>query len=461
MKKWLLALALIALWAVPARSQQADNHLVDAVNLYTRGEYTRALRALEVLSVAAPENDAVWYYKALCEVSEKENEKAVASLQKAVGLDSSNYWYRHALARLYLLQGDLASGTAEYESLRKSFPNKEALAYELLDLYLNQQKLEPALEILDELERRTGAREEILRTRYDILSALGRQEEGVAALEQFNESFSSASVLSMLGDYYLSEYQDSLARCRYQEALTLDSEYVPAVLGVSETYRHERNYPAYFRVLSGFFSSETVPAQAKGMYLRNLSKSLDPKIVQLHRQSFDSLAVQAGTLHPSDSTVLEAVAGYYFASGRVAEAGPWFQALADRFPESLQKTALYIEYLNLQENWPELRERALAAFERFRELAFLDYANVANFQLKDYDAIIGNARYLLVHFPKEKELCVAAYSIMGDAYHEKGEEKSAFKAYDKALKLNPDYAPVLNNYAWYLATSGRKLKKVC
>jgi len=47
---------------------------------------------------------------------------------------------------------------------------------------------------------------------------------------------------------------------------------------------------------------------------------------------------------------------------------------------------------------------------------------------------------------------------MGDVYHEIGETKKAYKAYETALKINPNYAPVLNNYAYYLSEEGRNLK---
>ena len=102
---------------------------------------------------------------------------------------------------------------------------------------------------------------------------------------------------------------------------------------------------------------------------------------------------------------------------------------------------------------------ALDAFKRFHEMAFLEYANIANYNLKDYDAIIGNCRFILTNYPKDKDLCLSAWSSIGDAYHEKGNSKDAFKAYDKALKINPDYIPVLNNYAYYLSLENKKLKK--
>ena len=48
---------------------------------------------------------------------------------------------------------------------------------------------------------------------------------------------------------------------------------------------------------------------------------------------------------------------------------------------------------------------------------------------------------------------------MGDLYHQLGDPAKSYKAYEKALKINPDYVYVLNNYAYYLSVEGKKLKK--
>lgn len=59
----------------------------------------------------------------------------------------------------------------------------------------------------------------------------------------------------------------------------------------------------------------------------------------------------------------------------------------------------------------------------------------------------------------DKEKQVFAYSYEGDVSHQNGDKKRAFKAYREALKINPDYAPVLNNYAYYLSLEKRSLRK--
>jgi Tfp pilus assembly protein PilF len=101
----------------------------------------------------------------------------------------------------------------------------------------------------------------------------------------------------------------------------------------------------------------------------------------------------------------------------------------------------------------------MQGYERFQQLAFLDYANLASYNLEDWDSIIANCKMLIGSFPKDKEICLNAWSQLGDAYHSKGDTKGAYKAYDNALKINPEYAPVLNNYAWYLCLEGKNLKK--
>ena len=459
MKRILVSVLVALCMSAGVSAQDVTGNFVDAVSLYSSGEYTRALRVLSTLSQADPSNDAVWYYMGMSYVALSKAEQAEQCLRKAVELDSGNFWYRRTLARLMFSLGKAEDGTAAYEAIVKDFPERSQINYELLDIYLRTRSFEKALASLDEVERLRGTSEDAVRTRYDIYTQMGRHEEAIAALEKFNAEYSSPMILAMAGDYYLADYSDSLARARYTESLALDSGYMPATLGMSEIYRRERNYPEYFRTMQGFFSSADAPAASKGMYLRNMLRTIDPKIQQLHRSGFDSLAMTAVKVHPQDSTILSEVGSYFYVTGRQEAAGIWFISAANLYPESKSLTATAIQYLGLQKNWTSLKEMAVDAFNRFHEMAFLEYANIANFNLKDYDAIIGNCRYILMNYPKDKDLCLSAWSSIGDAYHEKGNTKEAYKAYEQALKINPDYAPVLNNYAYYLSVEKKKLKK--
>ena len=59
----------------------------------------------------------------------------------------------------------------------------------------------------------------------------------------------------------------------------------------------------------------------------------------------------------------------------------------------------------------------------------------------------------------DTENFVKYYATVGDLYHEMGDEKRCFECYKRVLEYDPEYAPVLNNYAYYLCESRKSLRK--
>lgn len=51
------------------------------------------------------------------------------------------------------------------------------------------------------------------------------------------------------------------------------------------------------------------------------------------------------------------------------------------------------------------------------------------------------------------------YALLGDILHENGRNEEAFQNFERALEYNPDNALCLNNYAYFLALTGKKLDK--
>ena len=153
MKRILVSVLVALSLCAGAFAQDRTGNFVDAVSLYTSGEYTRAARALSTLSQADPSNDAVWYYLGMANIALNKTELAEECLRKAVSLDGKNFWYRRTLARLLFTLGKTEEGTLAYESIVKDFPERSQLNYELLDIYLRTRSFEKALTSLDEVER--------------------------------------------------------------------------------------------------------------------------------------------------------------------------------------------------------------------------------------------------------------------------------------------------------------------
>jgi tetratricopeptide (TPR) repeat protein len=454
--------------AVPGNTQEiqagkkGDGRLVDVVAAMDRQQFNEAVPILESIIAQDPSNDAAYYYLGLCHFYNRDIKGAQTALKKASELDPGNYWYRDRLAIAYSMTGEDDLTIATYEDLLKEFPKRNELYFTLVNLYLKQNQFDKALAAMDQIETVFGKNEEVTTTRYDILLRQNKPAEALKTLEEYNKEYSSPFVLTKLGDHTMAEDNDSLALSYYKEALELQSSYMPALLGEAEVYRQRRNYDDFFKAIGQFVNDEETLPQAKSQYLSMLLQRSEPRFVRNFQPRLDSLFEGMVSKHPGDSSSMKSAGLYYYATERMDKARNYLHRNMAANPGSLDATATYIQFLGYQSDWDSLMEAADSALVRFpKETAFLEMKNVACYNKKDWQGIIDNSRKMIAIAPSDTSVTVPALSNIGDMYYEMGNEKEAFNYYKKVLKINPDYAPALNNYAYYLSLKGKSLKKAC
>ena len=461
--KALLSTVLLLALLLPGAAQGSlavESALVDAVADFNAGRYASAKARLKVLAAADPTVDAVWYYYGLSEALTGNKTVGVEYLKKAVELDPSNYWYKQRLAVLYESMGQDGEVQALYEDILKTNPDKVEVVYSLLSLYLKEGYYDKALVALDDLEALSGPSERIATTRHDILRAQGKDKEATQVLIDFNEKYSSIEVLTALGEYYLTEYDDSLALASFDEALSIDNSYVPAILGKAEVYRLTKNSSSYFPYIKGFIADQMYSAYPKSMYLTNVLRTSDPNYIRARESQFDSVFDALTEAHPSDSLALSTSGSYFYTTGRTEKGLSLLKKNVELFPESNTQTTRYLTSLIYARKWEEASEGAAAAWERFPyDLVYPEIANMALSSLNEYDKIVDNCKKAIAMHPKDTSVTIPFMSMMGDALYQGGKSKEAFKTYKKVLKARPDYNPVLNNYAYFLSLEGKSLSK--
>ena len=462
----ILSVSLIASTLCPIQAQtprpesRGGNMVVAAVTKYNEKDYAGAEAVLKQAVAEDPENDAAWYYLALCASARQDMASAEEYLVMAHELDPSNFWYRYMLAGIYSKTGRGELTVSMYEKLLEDFPKKNDLYLKLVALYAAQKEYEKALETLKEVETVFGMTESIAVYRFNLLRMLGKQEEAYESLEEYNSRYSSPYILSTLADYEMSMYNDSTALAYYDEALELSPGYSPALLGKAETLRLTRKYDDYFSVLGEFVESSDSPADTKSDYLLAVVQRSDPKFVNSFMPRIDTIMNKVLAVHPKDSMLLQTAAVYYYSTGRNDLSKKCFKENVDAWPDSFSAAASYVEFLMYAEEWEELSEAGRKAFSDFPyETAFLEMASVGDYNLKAYDKVLEICGTVLEKAPNDSSKTLRAWSTMGDIYHQLGDSKKAYKAYDKALKVNPDYVYVLNNYAYFLSEEGKSLKK--
>ena len=439
---------------------RGSNMILSAVERYNERDIEGALNLLKEAVAENPEDDAAWYYIAQCAIAKNDAEMAEQALRMASELDPDNFWYRYRLARLYSLTSRPELTVDMYEKLLEDFPKKSELYFDLVEMYATQKEYDKALDTLTEIETVFGMTESIAMYRFNLLRMLNKHEEAFASLEEYNKEYSSPYVLSTLADYQMSMYNDSTALAYYDEALDLAPDYAPALLGKAETLRLVRKYDDYFDVLKRYVADPETPAVAKSDYLMAVVQRTEPKFISSFKPQIDSVMNDALEQHPTDSMMLQTAAVYYYSTDRKDVAKKYFKANIQAWPESFSAIANYVEFLMYAEEWEELSNEGRAAFDKFpQETAFLEMASVGDYNLEAYDKVLDICTKVLEVAPRDSSKALRAWSTMGDIYHQLGDNKKAYKAYDKALKINPDYIYVLNNYAYYLSVEGKSLKK--
>ncbi len=463
MKNKSLLFSLAALFSIQSSvfaQKAAENYFIDGVQEYSSGQYSKASDLFDKAISADSANDAAYYYKGLSQMYLNQKEEALDNFRKAVSMDSSNYWYRDRLAFAYSVSGDIDAAAAEYERLTRSFPKKSDAYYSLVNIYLGQNNLEKAVGAISAIENFQGKSDATVMTKYRILLHQQKQDEALETLKEYSREYSSPQVLSMLGDHETGLYNDSLAIAYYDEALALDSSYSPALLGKAEVYRVTRKYPEYFTIVKEIMADDELAAGAKADYLSQLIQHVDPKFVQNNRAQIDTTFDIMLGHHPSDTSAIQTAGIYYYTTGRHEKAKAIFRQGMDENPDDVKSTMYYIQALASMEDYPALSQECEAASRRFPgSTEFDDMLIYAEYKQEHYQAVIDKCEEMILKSPKDSAVCLQSYSTIGDCHHLMGDSAKAYKSYDKALKINPDYAPVLNNYAYYLSLDGKKLGK--
>lgn len=437
-----------------------ENEIITAVSLYNERKLDQAQTVLNTVLAADPQNDAAWYWSAMIAFARNDAAKAEECLRKASEMDPGNFWYRYRLAGLYRATSRQELTVDMYEKLLEDFPKKSELYFDLVELYAAQNETDKALETLKEIETVFGMTESIAVFRFQLLQKAGKPQEAIASLEEYNKQYSSPYVLSTLADHQMSMYNDSTALSYYDEALDIAPDYLPALLGKAETLRMTRKYNDYFDVLNRFVDTEDGPVAGKSDYLLAVVQRTDPKFLRTFMPQMDTVMTKMLRNYPKDSTVLQLAGVYYWSTDRRDISKTHFRANVENNPKSLHASADFVEFLMYAEDWKALSDEGRKAFERFpQETAFLEMASVGDYNLKDYDNVLELCHRVLEVAPGDSSRTLRAWSTIGDIWHQKGDAKKSYKAYDKALKINPDYIYVLNNYAYYLSQEGKKLKK--
>jgi len=381
--------------------------------------------------------------------------EALSLSESAVRLDSSNFWYRVQLAQLYTATRQYPKAIEAYRHLLAMRPTSQELYFDLSTLYLRTNELDSALAVLNLAEQKVGYSEPVAGTRFEILSAQDKTNEAVAELERLVREFPEARYYTLLGEQYLNMQRDSLSLQMFQQALTLESNYMPALFGESEHYRRQSDFDTFFEKIYNLCGNANVEKRYKVEYLSAIIEI--PQFSQTFSPKFDT--VFSYLRAPADTLSEPLYATFLMQTGKRDSAEI---VLKNNVLNNREKKEAWHQFLVLEyylEKWDSLSlytEEAHIIFPQ--EVDFMTLKAIALWQIKkESEAIIWleKALPLAENTPQKVQI----YSFLGDLYHTQNNSEKSYENYEKVLAIDSANIVVLNNYAYYLSEENKQLDK--
>lgn len=439
-------------------SVRAEDYYIEGVRSFCAGDYRSAESGLSACLRLEPENDAAMYYLAMISMSRNETDRALSLLEKASAISPENTWYRLATARLYSGIGENGLAISVYESLIAEHPSKSDYYYELIDLLVRTGELDKALSTLDRIEELRGVDELTCNARYEILIRQNRLDDAEAVVRKMDEDFPSARTALLLGDLNKSRYNDSTALRYYKKALALDPDFTPAYFGVAEVYRMERNFYYYFQNIDVFLSSPDMNPEMKASYFQEIV--FPSGMVQVFKPQVDTMILCTLHAHPEDTTVLSLAGSYYIAVDSVDRGLELLKRNVELHPDVKSVHSALLGQLYYLEDWEQLIPAAAQTVENFPEdITLREVLAIAYWQYGEIEEAVKVYHRILKDIPKDHPMLINCYGSLGDLYHELGNRRQSYACYEKGLRIDDNYSPILNNYAYYLSEERRNLKK--
>lgn len=443
-----------------SRNLKNENFL-NAIQSYNNGEYDRATTLLYKVLGEDKGNDAAYYYLASIAIRNKDLPSGELLVKKAIEIDSSNYWYRDLYAKLLIASNRIGEAIGIYEGLIETYPSKTDIYYTLINLYLGQNDIEKSKETLDKIETVSGKTEATALARFNIFSIHREWNEAIEYLTEFDREFPSPKIEALIGDLYTNVYNDSLALHYYNKALENAPDFDLAKFGIAEIYRRNGEYESYFKHIIPFVSNPNINTSTLRDYLTGILST--PGFIKNGGAALDTMIWRCTSTHQADSALSYICASYFYQTGDSEKSIEILKKNCELFPNDLPPFFVYLSMLFRNNDWQTVEQAGRQAIEKFGENPnIIEAIGLSYYHREMKERAIESYNYLinvLRRDGRDTSFILSAYTTLADMYHDANQSKQSFANYEKALKIDKNYLPALNNYAYYLSLHNQKMKK--
>lgn len=455
------AVALAQSSLTPEQQRKYDYFFLEAMRLKEKKDYASAFGLLQHCLDIHPDAASALYEVSQYYMFLRQVPQGQEALEKAVANAPDNYWYSQGLASLYQQQNELDKAVTLLEQMVVRFPAKQDPLFNLLDLYGRQEKYDEVISTLNRLEKRMGKNEQLSMEKFRIYLQMKDDKKAFQEIESLVQEYPmDMRYQVILGDVYLQNGKKQEAYDVYQKVLAAEPDNPMAIFSMASYYKQTGQEELYQQQLDTLLLNKKVTPDTKVGVMRQMiveNEQADKDSTQIIAL-FDRIMKQ----EQDDPQIPMLYAQYLLSKKMEAESVPVLEQVVDLDPTNKAARMMLIGAAVKKEDYKQIIKVCEPGIEATPDaLEFYYYLAVAYNQAEKPDSVISICKRALEHTTADskKEIVSDFYSILGDMYHTQKQMKEAYAAYDSALVYNPSNIGALNNYAYYLSVERRDLDK--
>ncbi|MEZ4985576.1 MAG: tetratricopeptide repeat protein [Saprospiraceae bacterium] len=447
-----LTVSVVAQEQITEEQVNREKMFIEANREKLMGNLDNAIQILRELLRQDGKNAAVAYELGRLLEAKGDTEDAIKHLKMAAEIETDNEWYTKHLADLYMEEGRNQEGAALYERLAKQSPSDTYIHFKWAFFLVKAQRYDEALSVYDNLEKRIGLNEEIIRRKHTLYVGMGDNKKAAKELERLANAFPTVlEYQHLLASFYESIGDSASALSVYQRIAALDPEDPKARIALTGGSNMAANELRYMEELQPIFERPDVDVDLK------ISK-LYPfitKVTETRDTSFANAALQLTDrmekAHSGNAKPFAAAGDLYYHSGRLPQAIEKYEATLERdenvFPVWQQLLTAYYEMGDMQ----GLFRKANDALDVFPNRAIIQfYLAIAADGLKKYDQALDAISMADMMSGRDNNLRAEVKALEGTILLHQGKEADAGKALAEAVQLAPNAPEVNYRYGLYL-----------
>ncbi|MCC6599283.1 MAG: tetratricopeptide repeat protein [Crocinitomicaceae bacterium] len=424
------------------------------------GNTEKAFQAFSECLIADPASGAVHYELARIErISHGDPDAALPHIKQAVSTDPANPWYQYELGDTYtaLAKFDLASKA--YKEVARLNPEDPNALFEQASALLHLGKTQEAINVYDELEKKSGPYEELSFQKHQLYIDLKNYKKAGEELEKLAVTFpEEPRYWGLAAQFYQQTRQTEKALYSLEKLTSLDPGNGQVHFQLSEYYAAAGDDKRSYDELKKSFATTDIPIDQKiGVLLKYYTLT---EITPSYLPQVYELIDLTEKIHPDEAKIFSMHGDFLYRDGEDEKALLKYLRAIELDPSRNQIWAQVLSLQGTLRKYSEMEKSSARAMELFPSIPeFYYYNGIANDHLKEYERSaesLSAGKELVVENDK---LLGRFYSALGSVYHSLGQYEKSDQSFDAALALDPADALVLNNYAYYLSLRKERLEK--